>query len=472
MGRQEVWKECKFCGIRFGQDTSKCPKCGSSNAKLVMPKEMEADRVFFAEEKVRKEKEQAEKQAKKKKAVKKWKKAFRIIGIILAILLVLCIVGSILIGCWAMWMNRKEAEKWPEDTESAESIATNINIYETQEPIREEELSDEEWLEYVLPILDEWYAQNADEEILKIHKKAMDDNRPIYMWDHYMYGATLYEFSIMEDIWKTEQTGVVLRDYENSVLLNYYLMYWDFEDSYTYTDEEKVWLQKYVDKLREDVKWRFGLSESGWEELYADVTAEQGYIDYEKVKAFVKNSAAWGASAVKATETMDDDAWKNTMFPILDKLFREGKEQQIALIYHNTEQIHQGNSRPFEKWSHNKYIDCMRAMWGMEYYWQEIDAGKRLSEHDYVSLVNKYLWYKDCPDKYGFTTEEEERITPYLEKMDEYVTSLWDFSQGEWKELLEKSKKEYIGDDAEKLVHKWLQEIDREKQADEPEISE
>ena len=66
MGRQEVWKECKFCGIRFGQDTGRCPKCGSSNAKLVMPKEMEADRIFFAEENEKRKKAQAEKQAKKK----------------------------------------------------------------------------------------------------------------------------------------------------------------------------------------------------------------------------------------------------------------------------------------------------------------------------------------------------------------------------------------------------------------------
>lgn len=471
MGRQEVWKECKFCGIRFGQDTSKCPKCGSSNAKLVMPKEMEADRIFFAEENEKRKKAQAEKQAKKKKTIKKWKKALRIIGIILAVILVVCIIGSLLIGAWARWMSRKEAKKWLEDTESTESIVTNININETQEPIREEELSDEEWLKYVLPILDEWYAKNADEEILKIHKKALDENRPIYMWDHYMYGAALYDFSDIEDMWEREQAGEILQDYENADLLNYYFMYWDFEESYTYTDEEKVWLQQYVNKLREDVKWRLGRTDSELKVLYEDMTAEYGYVDYQKVKEYVENSEVWVASAIKATEFMDDESWMNKIFPILDELYEDGKDWELILIYNNTKHQHK-SSRPFGEWSHDRYVDYMWSMSGLESLIQDVEAGKRLSNIDYGSIVNGYLNYIDYADAEGLTAEEKERLAPYFNRIEECATTLWDFSQGEWEALLEKSKTEYVGIEVERLVHKWLQEIDREKQADEPEISE
>lgn len=465
MRRQEVWKECKFCGIRFGQDTSKCPKCGSSNAKLVMPKEMEADRIFFAEEKVRKEKEQAEKQAKKKKALRKWKKAFRVIGIVLAILLVLCIVGSFMIGHWETWMSQKGAEKWPEITETNE-------ISGSKEDIRKEELSDEEWLEIVLPILDKWYAKNADEEILKIHEKALEENRPIYMWENYLYGAALYDFSFIEDIWEREQSGEILQDYENGDLLNYYLLYWDFEDSYTYTEEEKAWLQKYVSKLREDVEWRFSLTKEEWKALYADVTAEHGFVDYQKVKEYVENSDVWVASAIKATESMDDEAWKNKIFPILDELFEEGKDQELILIYYNTEQHYLAGERPFWNWHHNRYVEYMWELWDLEPLLQDVDAGKRLSELDYKTIAMTYFKYAYYEEEYYLSVEQKNHFAPYFDRLEECANTLWDFTQGEWKSLLINSKIMDVGDDVEWLIHKWLQETDLEKQTDEPEISE
>lgn len=471
MGRQEVWKECKFCGIRFGQEINKCPKCGSSNARLVMPKEMEADRIFFAEEKVRKEKERAEKQAKKKKSIKKWKKSLRIIGIILAAILVVCIVGNILIVAWANWMSQKETEKWLEDTESTKSIVTNVSINETQEPIREEALSDEEWLKYVLPILDEWYAKNADEEILKIHKKALDENRPIYMWDHYMYGAALYDFSIIEDMWEREQAGEILQDYENADLLNYYFQFWDFEETYVYTNQEKEWLKKYVRKLREDVEWRLGRTKSELRAMYADMTAGQGYVDYTKVVEYVKNSEIWVASAIKATESMDDEAWMDKMFPVLDELYEAGNDWELMLIYYNTENQHK-NGRPFELWAHGHYVAYVWDMMSMEQLLQKVDDGKRLSELDYGTILKTYLRYVDYLDANIMTEEEMERFTPYFASLEQCATSLWDFTQGEWKALLEKSKKEYVGVEVERLIHKWLMEIDQAKQADEPEMSE
>jgi len=471
MGRQEVWKECKFCGIRFGQDTGRCPKCGSSNAKLVMPKEMEANQAFFAEENEKRKKEQAEKQTKKKKTIKKWKKALCTIGIILAIILLLYIVGSFLLVKWALWMSQKETEKWLEDTESTESIVTNVSINETQEPIREEALSDEEWLKYVLPILDKWYAKNADEEILKIHKKALDENRPMYMWDHYMYGAALYDFSIIEDIWEREQSGEILQDYENADLLNYYFLFWDFEETYVYTDQEKEWLKKYVRKLREDVEWRLGRTDSELQALYEDMTAGQGYVDYTKVVEYVKNSEIWVASAIKATESMDDEAWMDKMFPVLDELYEAGNDWELMLIYYNTENQHK-NGRPFELWAHGHYVAYVWDMMSMEQLLQKVDDGKRLSELDYGTILNTYLRYEDYADANIMTEEEMERFTPYFASLEQCATSLWDFTQGEWKALLEKSKKEYVGVEVESLIHKWLMELDQAKRTEEPEISE
>lgn len=464
-----VWKECKFCGMRYDEGTGKCPKCGSGNARLVMPKEMEADRIFFAEEKVRKDKEQAEKKAKKQKSVRKWKKAFCILGITVGILLVVCIVASLLIGFWAMRMSQKDTEKSQESTENIVSME-NTESTKADTTINEEELDDEEWLEWMLPKLDELYAEHEDEEIVAIYKKAMKDNRPIYMWDHYMYGDVLYNHSNFEEMWAREQAGEILPEHENTILLYYYLVYWDFEESYSYSDDEKAWLMKYIDKLREDVEWRFGLSESEWEELYADVTSEQGVIDYSKLKEYVENSYVWVAGVIKATASMDDERWKYTMFPILDELFKEGKDEEIILIYYNTGLQYQGEERPFEEWHHNIYVEYMWTLHDLEPLLQDVDAGKRLSEIDYKTIVMRYFDYVDYENAYYLTLEEKEQLAPYFNRLEECATTLWDFTQGEWKDLLEKSKTEYVGIEVERLVHEWLREIDMVK--DEPEISE
>lgn len=464
-----IWKECKFCGMRYEQGTAKCPKCGSANARLVMPKEVEADRIFFAEEKVRKDKEQAEKQAKKKKSLRKWKKTLRILGIIAGIFLLICIVGSFLIGCWAMWMSQKDSEKAQEPTEIIESVEST-EAEDRNTPISEEEMTDEEWVEWILPQLDKLFEEHADEEIVAIYKKAMKDNRPIYMWDRYMYGDVLYNHSYFEVLWAKEYAGEILTNYEIADLVNYYFLYWDFEETYTYTDEEKARLQKYIGKLRDDVEWRLGRTDGELEALYEELTAEQG-LDYGKVMEYVEDGNVWVASAIKATESMDDEAWMNKMFPVLDELYEAGNDWELMLLYYNTEYQHK-NGRPFELWAHGHYVAYVWDMMSMEQLLQKVDDGKRLSELDYGSILNTYLRYVDYVDANIMTEEEIERFTPYFGRLEQCATSLWDFSKGEWKALLEKSKKEYVGVEVERLIHKWLMEIDQAKQADEPEISE
>lgn len=470
-----VWKECKFCGMRYDEGTGKCPKCGSGNARLVMPKEMEADRIFFAEEKVRKDKEQAEKKAKKQKSVRKWKKAFCILGITVGILLVVCIVASLLIGFWAMRMSQKDTEKSQESTENIVSME-NTESTKADTTINEEELDDEEWLEWMLPKLDELYAEHEDEEIVAIYKKAMKDNRPIYMWDHYMYGDVLYNHSNFEEMWAREHAGEILRELENTILLNYYLLYWDFEESYIYTDEEKAWLRQYVDELREDVEWRWGQTKEDFEVVHAILTAKDGYVDYEMLKEYVKNSYVWVYTLIITTESMDDDAWKVRMFPVLDELFKEGNDKEISLIYTNTETFHKEVSRPFNEWQHADYMYFMEAMCTLEYYWERIDAGKRVSENDYIYIISTYLRYVDDLNEidyeYNFTDEEKEHIVRNFNIMEGHVVSLWDFSEGEWKALLEKSKTKNVDAEIEWLVSEWLQEMDVDKQTEEPEIIE
>jgi len=464
-----IWKECKFCGMRYEQGTAKCPKCGSANARLVMPKEVEADRIFFAEEKVRKDKEQAEKQAKKKKSLRKWKKTLRILGIIAGIFLLICIVGSFLIGCWAMWMSQKDSEKAQEPTEIIESVEST-EAEDRNTPISEEVMTDEEWVEWILPQLDKLFEAHADEEIVAIYKKAMKDNRPIYMWDRYMYGDVLYNHSYFEVLWAKEYAGEILTNYEIADLVNYYFLYWDFEKTYTYTDEEKARLQKYIDKLRDDVEWRLGRTDGELEALYEELTAEQG-LDYGKVIEYVEDGNVWVASAIKATESMDDEAWMNKMFPVLDELYESGNDWELMLIYYNTKHQHK-SSRPFEVWEHGHYVDYIWELMSMERLLRDVDDGKRLSELDYGTILKTYLKYADYADANIMTEEEMERFTPYFASLEQCATSLWDFSKGEWKALLEKSKTEYIGVEVERLIHKWLMEIDQAKQAEESEISE
>ena len=145
----------------------------------------------------------------------------------------------------------------------------------------------------------------------------------------------LYNHSYFEVLWAKEYAGEILTNYEIADLVNYYFLYWDFEETYTYTDEEKARLQKYIGKLRDDVEWRLGRTDGELEALYEELTAEQG-LDYGKVIEYVEDGNVWVASAIKATESMDDEAWMNKMFPVLDELYEAGNDWELILIYYNT----------------------------------------------------------------------------------------------------------------------------------------
>ena len=195
MSNQGMRKECNFCGAKFGQGVKLCPNCGSANVKLVA----QASAEFL--EAVSEESEKAKQSgAENKKPKKNRKKVIVILVSVLVGIFVLLIVASQLVLWWADRAVEKD----------------KLSISEQVERVLDDtKMSDEEWKEAMLPLLDELYLWQMNEKLVEVFNESANDNRPIYEWNHYLYASALVDFEIVDGIWEYEQSAGALKDSHN-----------------------------------------------------------------------------------------------------------------------------------------------------------------------------------------------------------------------------------------------------------------
>lgn len=339
---------------------------------------------------------------------------------------------------WAVEMELTGKAEWPE-----------INVGDSK-------LSDEEWLEEMIPILDKLYAKKADKAILAVYNMAYDQERPLYEWEHYMYASALHQFDEVSRVLERERLGEIPPDYELGSILNYYFEYRDFETTYKFTDDEKQHLEKYVKNLRMDVYIRWPQMAEEEDELYTEFSWEDGYVSLAKVYSYV-----WIDRLLKKVESLEGDAWKVEMFPVLNQLFEQEKKYELYLIYKDYIKT---QSKPFDDWEHYAYTQLLYEMQKLERIWSQADEGKELSSDEYTDILYGYLLSEDRFYSVRLTPREAYRLKPYFAKAEEYATALWDFTQGEWKVILEKARTVSVYRiEAEQLIHKWLQEKGEEE---------
>lgn len=453
MNKPVMVKECKFCGIRFSVENNKCPKCASSNVGVVIPKYMEVQRSIPAEAEI----EEQIKPATIMKFMILLKKPLCVLGSILGGFLLLCIVGSFAIGRWTEWMNREAV---------SEIVATD----EMQSGVSEEETA------VVQQYRNGLFSEDmSDEEIRKICYELIEND--MYLgpemsgWDNYAVASVIWDFIWIEGIWEREQSGERLERYDYIELLGYYFKYRNFEDNDQFTAAEKERLEKYITKLREDVESRLYLTEEEWNALYTDVTTEYGTVEYDRIYDFVESidlDKIWVEKELKAAETLDDEAWKKKMFPIMNELFEAEKDREICLIYDKS--FEQERFAIVSEWEHEDFAFYMMRMRDLEWIWPKLDAGETVGEVWYVEILQKYLLFMDYADSEYFSEREKERLKPYYDKVEKYATVLWDFSEGDFKEIYEKNKTESIArEEVEKLVQKWMLQMEQEEIKNMPE---
>lgn len=445
MSNQGMRKECNFCGAKFGQGVKLCPNCGSANVKLVAQASVE----FL--EAVSEESEKAEQfSSAAKKPRRKWKKVIVILVSVLVGIFVLLIVASQLVLWWADRSVEKDKLSLSEQVEQV---------------LSDSKMSDEEWKEAMLPLLDELYAYHMDDEIAKVYDEAMTDDRPIYEWNHYLYASALVDFEIVDGIWEYEQSAGSLKDYHNTQLLYYCLEYMGFVDREELTTEEKDRLQRYAINLHQDVTTRFNLTEEELEELYRKACEEYGYVDYSAVERLLKERAGVQAiedvdEAIKHAQTLHGSDWEQEIFVILDYLYEKRDYKRIYEIYEWTQVP--DSTKSITKWKHYVFVRTLYDIYDIEKVLEAEASGLPVREWQYVNILIDYFEFEDFENRINLSDEETIKLAPLVVKLREDAAMRWNLTESELAKLRKKVVSEFnvvIYEEAEKFVEAWMEEM-------------
>lgn len=454
MSNQGMGKECKFCGAKFGQGVKLCPNCGSTDIKLIVQENMDFLEAVSGESEKTKQPG-----AEKKKPKKKWKKVIVILVSVLVGIFVLLIVAFLLLIRWADKAVEKE----------------KLSISEQVEQVLDDsEMSDAEWKEAMLPLLDDLYSFHMDEEIAEVFDEAVYDNRPIYDWDHYLYASYLSDFYVVNGIWGYEQAGASLKDYHNTEILYYCLEFRTFEHHEGITAEEKERLQQYVMHLHKDAEERWNFTEEDLDNIYAKATEEYGYLDYFAVERFLKESEDTKQEeiepieeikpienieeALKATEGLYGVEWQKAMRPILNQLYEQNEYRMLYDIYVDVKS--QDTNKPIAHWEHYLYIRALYDIYDIEKVLELETAGEQIKEWQYVNILMDYFSFEDFENRSNLTEEEKEKLMPLVITLREDAKSRWNLSEKEWEELHKNVLSEYNVvqyEEVEEFVEFWME---------------
>lgn len=445
MSNQGMRKECKFCGAKFGQNVKLCPNCGSTDIKLVAQENMD-----FLEAASGESEKAKQSGAENKKPKKNRKKVIVILVSVLVGIFVLLIVASQLVLWWA----DRAVEK--------DKLSLNEQI---EQVLEDTKMSDEKWKEAMLPLLDELYLWQMNEKLVEVFNESVNDNRPIYEWEHYPYLSDLVNFSIVDGIWEYEQSYGSLKDYHNTQLLYYYLEYIGFEEDEELTAEEKEKLQRYVKNLRQDVTTRFNLTEDELEELYGKACEEYGYVDYSTVERLLKERAGVQAiedvdEAIKHAQTLHGSDWEQEIFVILDYLYEKRDYKRIYEIYEWTQVP--DSTKSITKWKHYVFVRTLYDIYDIEKVLEAEASGLPVREWQYVNILIDYFEFEDFENRINLSDEETIKLAPLVVKLREDAAMRWNLTESELAKLRKKVVSEFnvvIYEEAEKFVEAWMEEM-------------
>lgn len=244
--------ECKSCGAHFDEMLPACPYCGTMSIKGAQAQYMEKL------EDIREDMQDlnAVPMEETKKAMKKQTKfVLIIIGVILGLFLLLVLVELIF------------GYKPPKRDAQADFI----------------------WQQENYPILDELYEQGKEQELLDKYYEALEEDAPIYSWEHYEYVSALSLLADFNYILKMEAEGEPLSEYDYTSLLYAGFRVETYEKSTAYSQEELERLQPYIERVREDFNTRWNLTEE--EKEFFEEAAEKNYgvVPYKTIEEFVED---------------------------------------------------------------------------------------------------------------------------------------------------------------------------------------
>lgn len=243
--------ECNSCGARFNEELAKCPYCGTLNYSGAEKEYM--DKLTDIRLDMRYLKETPEEQIEEE--VKKQKKRIKRTIIITTTFAILVIIS---IGLY-----RKHCDV----DERAEYL----------------------WQLENFQIMDELYEQEKYEELALFCENAYyEEKHEIWSWEHGDFVMAYMDYTDAKYWIELEESGDVLDENDYRYL---------FEDEWSVigssycrdlTEKDRKILEPLQEELNEDMKTRFEISDEEYEKFYTYSKENEGYIDYDACKDYVK----------------------------------------------------------------------------------------------------------------------------------------------------------------------------------------
>lgn len=251
-GCDEKAVHCQSCGAVYDRNLPKCPYCGATNPsgaeKAYMDKLHGIRRDMRGLSKV--SAEETKRELRETGGV--LKKALLIIGLIFLVLLVFVKIADV---------RRTRAEK-----------------------------EDYLWERETFAVMDAYYEQGDYEAMLKMYYEALQQNRPIYRWEHIDLCELIVIMKEADGLLEQEEP---LDEFELQDLLWCELSL-KWSACRGISKEDQSWLEDRIAPYLEDLAERFPMTEE--EELIFQNGAQKygGYIEYELCKQYFRDHPVSG----------------------------------------------------------------------------------------------------------------------------------------------------------------------------------
>lgn len=152
-----------------------------------------------------------------------------------------------------------------------------------------------------------------------------------------------------------------------------------------------------------------------------------------------------------------DFLWQQENFPILDELYEQGKDQELLDKYYEV----LAEDAPIYSWEHYEYVSALSLLADFNYILDMEAEGVPLDEYDYTSLLYAGFRVETYEESTVYTTEELERLRPYIEIVREDFNTRWNFTEEE-KDFFEEAAEKNYGvvpyKVIEEFVEDWMKE--------------
>lgn len=243
---------CQFCGAEFDEMLPKCPYCDSTNIKGAEAEYMDkledvrSDMEDLAQVPMQETKKELKKQTK------------LILIVVIAIVALLLVLVAVELAYDKIYFGERDKQ------------------------------ADYVWQQENYPILDELYEQENYDELYELYYQAVVEDKPIYNWEHYEFCAAISNFMDVEEIWAREKAGESLSDWEYVTLLYMGFRIKNYEESTSYTQQEKEKLAPYIERVRADFEVRWSFTEEELAAFEKEAEDNNSWVSYEYCEKYIE----------------------------------------------------------------------------------------------------------------------------------------------------------------------------------------